>query len=322
MFLRDNIVGTVIIISMLIWVPASCVFSYVDRRREAEYRKYLKWHYSSELVHPSDNVRVIVSKRTRVREPCRNQETSTANNSIGVGAVGGCPSHDGGPRSLDVRERPDGAESRQSLESSQCQPGSQQHYSSPLNFTIIQNNVMREKVRVDRVIEEINEALFISILVDETMDISVTEHLSVIPSLPNGITATYQNQKEKNFKKPIAPSDILWNFNERAVSVIKESYEMLIEVFDTILEEWNNDYDAILEKFSDVSKLIFFALIDKEKFANYWSQFPTDLFNTLLQSYPIFEREKLSNELKVLWNSDELKINENIILKKIKKLNL
>ncbi|MCL4121393.1 UNVERIFIED_CONTAM: hypothetical protein GTU68_036745, partial [Idotea baltica] len=50
MFLRDNIVGTVIIISMLIWVPASCVFSYVDRRREAEYRKYVKWHYSSELV--------------------------------------------------------------------------------------------------------------------------------------------------------------------------------------------------------------------------------------------------------------------------------
>ncbi|KAB7500606.1 ADAM 17-like protease [Armadillidium nasatum] len=195
MFLRDNIVGTVIIISMLIWVPASCVFSYVDRRLEAEYRKYVKWHYSSELVHPSDNVRVIVSKRTRVREPCRNQETSTANNSIGVGAVGGRPSHEGGPRSLDVRERPDGAESRQSLESSQCQPGSQQHYST---------------------------------------------------SLPNGITATYQNQKEKNFKKPIAPSDILWNFNERAVSVIKESYEMLNEVFDTILEEWNNDYDAIV----------------------------------------------------------------------------
>ncbi|RXG66816.1 ADAM 17-like protease [Armadillidium vulgare] len=131
MFLRDNIVGTVIIISMLIWVPASCVFSYVDRRREAEYRKYVKWHYSSELVHPSDNVRVIVSKRTRVREPCRNQETSTANN-IGVGAVGGRPSHEGGPRSLDVRERPDGAESRQSLGSSQCQPGSQQHYSSPI----------------------------------------------------------------------------------------------------------------------------------------------------------------------------------------------
>lgn len=39
MFLRDNIVGTVIIVSVIIWVPASCIFSYVDRRRQDEYRK-------------------------------------------------------------------------------------------------------------------------------------------------------------------------------------------------------------------------------------------------------------------------------------------
>ncbi|XP_050712973.1 ADAM 17-like protease isoform X2 [Eriocheir sinensis] len=39
MFLRDNIVGTVIIISVIIWVPASCIFSYVDRRRKEEYHK-------------------------------------------------------------------------------------------------------------------------------------------------------------------------------------------------------------------------------------------------------------------------------------------
>lgn len=39
MFLRDNIVGTVIIISVIIWVPASCIFSYVDRRRQEDYRK-------------------------------------------------------------------------------------------------------------------------------------------------------------------------------------------------------------------------------------------------------------------------------------------
>ena len=116
MFLRDNIVGTVIIISMLIWIPASCVFSYVDRRREAEYRKYVKWFYSSELVHPSDNVRVIVSKRTRIREP-PNGETA--------GAASGAPANVG------VRERPDGAEARQTISTPQCQPGTQ-HYASPM----------------------------------------------------------------------------------------------------------------------------------------------------------------------------------------------
>ncbi|XP_076068053.1 ADAM 17-like protease [Oratosquilla oratoria] len=43
-FLRDNIVGTVIIISVIIWIPASCIFSYVDRRRQEEYRKKF-WEY-------------------------------------------------------------------------------------------------------------------------------------------------------------------------------------------------------------------------------------------------------------------------------------
>ncbi|XP_076068055.1 ADAM 17-like protease isoform X2 [Oratosquilla oratoria] len=39
MFLRDNIVGTVIIISIIIWIPASCIFSYIDRKRQEEYQK-------------------------------------------------------------------------------------------------------------------------------------------------------------------------------------------------------------------------------------------------------------------------------------------
>lgn len=37
--IRDNIVGTVIIISVIIWIPASIIFSYVDHRRQEEYRK-------------------------------------------------------------------------------------------------------------------------------------------------------------------------------------------------------------------------------------------------------------------------------------------
>lgn len=32
-FLKDNIVGTVVIVSLLFWVPISCLISYVDRKR-------------------------------------------------------------------------------------------------------------------------------------------------------------------------------------------------------------------------------------------------------------------------------------------------
>ena len=32
-FLRDNIVGTVVLVSLLFWVPISCLISYVDRKR-------------------------------------------------------------------------------------------------------------------------------------------------------------------------------------------------------------------------------------------------------------------------------------------------
>ncbi|CAL4147225.1 unnamed protein product [Meganyctiphanes norvegica] len=39
LFLRDNIVGIVLIVSILIWVPASCIFSCVDRRNHMKYRE-------------------------------------------------------------------------------------------------------------------------------------------------------------------------------------------------------------------------------------------------------------------------------------------
>jgi disintegrin and metalloproteinase domain-containing protein 17 len=32
-FLKDNIVGTVVVISLLFWIPISCLISYVDRKR-------------------------------------------------------------------------------------------------------------------------------------------------------------------------------------------------------------------------------------------------------------------------------------------------
>ena len=125
MFLRDNIVGTVIIISVIIWVPASCIFSYVDRRRKEEYHKYVRWYYSNELVHPTDLVRIIDSKRRRVHETGRVQESNSR-----IMDSSGRP-HDQGTRVHDIREPPDGAKSRQTLNASQCAPVSQ-HYASAM----------------------------------------------------------------------------------------------------------------------------------------------------------------------------------------------
>ena len=147
MFLRDNIVGTVIIVSMIIWVPASCVFSYVDRRRQEDYKKYVEWYYSNELVHPGDKVRVIVSKRKRVHEPgTRSQEGVVGGNTRGIHDngpnAGNRSQHDPGPGSRsqhdnntrvhDTRDSSEGTENRQVLNTPQQGPPVSQHYSSAM----------------------------------------------------------------------------------------------------------------------------------------------------------------------------------------------
>jgi disintegrin and metalloproteinase domain-containing protein 17 len=48
-FLRDNIVGTVILVTAIIWIPASCVVSYVDRRRKNSQETNAEWKNSSEF---------------------------------------------------------------------------------------------------------------------------------------------------------------------------------------------------------------------------------------------------------------------------------
>jgi len=37
-FLKDNIVGTVVVTSLLFWIPISCLISYVDRKRAEKVR--------------------------------------------------------------------------------------------------------------------------------------------------------------------------------------------------------------------------------------------------------------------------------------------
>ncbi|XP_068622820.1 ADAM 17-like protease [Battus philenor] len=58
-FLRDNIVGVVVLVTALVWIPASCVISYVDRRRQRQHQKYLEWEKQHDLVHPSSPRKII-----------------------------------------------------------------------------------------------------------------------------------------------------------------------------------------------------------------------------------------------------------------------
>lgn len=73
LFLRDNIVGTVVLVTALLWIPASCVISYVDRKRRREELERWEWRNKSDLIHPNDNYRII-----RLRVP-RNRNLGHVN---------------------------------------------------------------------------------------------------------------------------------------------------------------------------------------------------------------------------------------------------
>ncbi|KAK7869940.1 hypothetical protein R5R35_013718 [Gryllus longicercus] len=66
LFLKDNIVGTVILVTALIWMPASCVVSYVDRRRRLRQEQRWEWRQSNEFYR-DNNLRVIYSHVPRSR---------------------------------------------------------------------------------------------------------------------------------------------------------------------------------------------------------------------------------------------------------------
>ena len=64
LFLRDNVVGTVVLVTALLWIPSSCIISYVDRKRRKEEYKRREWRCKSDLIHPSDPKQII-----RIRVP-------------------------------------------------------------------------------------------------------------------------------------------------------------------------------------------------------------------------------------------------------------
>jgi len=70
-FLRDNIVGTVVLVSLLFWIPISCLISYVDRKRAEKDEEEWEWKRRDELIHPNDRRRII-----HLRVPRRGNVTS------------------------------------------------------------------------------------------------------------------------------------------------------------------------------------------------------------------------------------------------------
>ncbi|XP_026325976.1 ADAM 17-like protease [Hyposmocoma kahamanoa] len=68
-FLRDNIVGVVVLVTAFIWIPASCVISYVDRRRQRHHQKYLEWENQRDLVHPSSPRKIIETRLPKQKPP-------------------------------------------------------------------------------------------------------------------------------------------------------------------------------------------------------------------------------------------------------------
>uniref|UniRef100_A0A2A4JRN8 ADAM 17-like protease n=1 Tax=Heliothis virescens TaxID=7102 RepID=A0A2A4JRN8_HELVI len=68
-FLRDNIVGVVVLVTAFIWIPASCVISYVDRRRQRQHQKYLDWERQHDLIHPSSPRKIIHTRLPKQKPP-------------------------------------------------------------------------------------------------------------------------------------------------------------------------------------------------------------------------------------------------------------
>lgn len=68
-FLRDNIVGVVVLVTAFIWIPASCVISYVDRRRQRQHQKFLDWERQHDLIHPSSPRKIIHTRLPKQKPP-------------------------------------------------------------------------------------------------------------------------------------------------------------------------------------------------------------------------------------------------------------
>lgn len=79
LFLRDNIVGTVVLVTALLWIPAGCIIAYVDRKRRRKDERSREWENKTDLIHPSDQRRIIRIQVPRQRNiPAGTHPTATA----------------------------------------------------------------------------------------------------------------------------------------------------------------------------------------------------------------------------------------------------
>lgn len=65
MFLRDNIVGTVVVVTAFLWIPASWIIGYVDRKRRKQEEQRWAWKNKGDLIHPSEPKKVIPIRASR-----------------------------------------------------------------------------------------------------------------------------------------------------------------------------------------------------------------------------------------------------------------
>lgn len=68
LFLRDNIVGTVIIVTAVLWIPAAYIINRVDEQRNVEEKERWSWTNSTDFVYTEDPAVLHVRPpRTRYR---------------------------------------------------------------------------------------------------------------------------------------------------------------------------------------------------------------------------------------------------------------
>ena len=89
--LKDNIVGAVVVVTLLFWIPISCLIEYVDRKRAKKDEKEWEWKSSDDMIHPNDRRRIIYM---RVPKRPRNPELEIgvqSNNVVRLPGPGGQP---------------------------------------------------------------------------------------------------------------------------------------------------------------------------------------------------------------------------------------
>ncbi|XP_050314434.1 ADAM 17-like protease isoform X2 [Anthonomus grandis grandis] len=81
LFLRDNIVGTVVLSTAVVWIPASCIIGFVDRRRRRRELKRKKFRQSGQLIDSSDKDRKKKVYKIRVQNARNNTEKTSEESS-------------------------------------------------------------------------------------------------------------------------------------------------------------------------------------------------------------------------------------------------